>query len=192
FDSSKTEKQTKPKAPKASKARPEELRPFLVELAELRAKEHESFFKRDIKEQRKILESQLDLHDTPDEYPQILLIVWAALAAVFVLWALVLRLCAKKVRAFFVLLVGLLCFARGAYHARDYLRSPALFTGGEVCTVPDTQSLIAGELMPGTRISVAKKVGSWILIDYNGRKMGWVDESAVIPMNISFILKKAD
>ena len=190
FDSSKTEKQTKPKAPKASKARPEELRPFLVELAELRAKEHESFFKRDIKEQRKILESQLDLHDTPDEYPQILLIVWAALAAVFVLWALVLRLCAKKVRAFFVLLVGLLCFARGAYHARDYLRSPALFTGGEVCTVPDTQSLIAGELMPGTRISVAKKVGSWILIDYNGRKMGWVDESAVIPMNISFILKK--
>ncbi|MBR4823919.1 MAG: hypothetical protein IKZ86_03910 [Spirochaetaceae bacterium] len=192
FDSSKTEKQTKPKAPKASKARPEELRPFLVELAELRAKEHESFFKRDIKEQRKILESQLDLHDTPDEYPQILLIVWAVLAAVFVLWALVLRLCGKKVRAFFVLLVGLLCFARGAYHARDYLRSPALFTGGEVCTVPDTQSLIAGELMPGTRISVAKKVGSWILIDYNGRKMGWVDESAVIPMNISFILKKAD
>ena len=193
FDSSlKTEKQGKPKAPKASKARPEELRPFLVELAELRAKEHESFFKRDIKEQRKILESQLDLHDTPDEYPQILLIVWAALAAVFVLWALVLRLCGKKVRAFFVLLVGLLCFARGAYHARDYLRSPALFTGGEVCTVPDSQSLIAGELMPGTRISVAKKVGSWILIDYNGRKMGWVDESAVIPIEISFILKKAD
>ncbi|MBO4438223.1 MAG: hypothetical protein J5798_02630 [Spirochaetaceae bacterium] len=193
FDSSaKTEKQGKPKAPKASKANLEELRPFLVELAELRAKEHESFFKRDIKEQRKILESQLDLHDTPDEYPQILLIVWAALAAVFVLWALVLRLCGKKVRAFFVLLVGLLCFARGAYHARDYLRTPALFTGGEVCTVPDTQSLIAGELMPGTRISVAKKVGSWILIDYNGRKMGWVDESAIIPINISFILKKAD
>ena len=193
FDSSaKTEKQSKPKAPKASKAKPEELRPFLVELAELRAKEHESFFKTDIKEQRKILESQLDLHDTPDEYPQILLIVWGALCAIFVLWALVLRLCGKKIRAFFVLLVGLLCFARGAYHARDYLRTPALFTGGEVCTVPDTQSLIAGELMPGTRISVAKKVGSWILIDYNGRKMGWVDESAIIPINISFILKKAD
>ena len=190
--SAQDESKPKAKAIKASKASQEELRPFLVELAALRAKEHESFLKSDAKEQRKILEAQLDLHDTPDEYPQVLLLAWAALSAIFVLWALVLRISGKKFRAFLVFIVGLLCFARGAYHARDYLRSPALFTGGEVCTVPDTQSLIAGELMPGTRISVAKKVGSWILIDYNGRKMGWVDESSVIPIEISFILKKPE
>ena len=178
------------KVPKASKASQEELRPYLVELAALRAREHETLFKADVKEQRRILEAQLDLHDTPDEYPQILLLAWAALGAFFVIWALILRISRKKFRAFLVFIVGLLCLARGGYHARDYIRSPALFTGGEVCTVPDAQSLIAGELMPGTRISVAKKIGSWVLIDYNGRKMGWVDESTVIPINISFILKK--
>lgn len=180
------------KTVKANKASPAELRPFLIQLADLRAKEHESFFKSDIKDQRRILESQLDLHDTPDEYPQILLLVWAALSAIFILWALVLRLSGKKIRAFLVLIVGLLCLARGGYHSRDYLRTPALFTGGEVCTVPDTESLIAGELMPGTRINAAKKVGSWVLIDYNGRKMGWVDESTIIPIEVSFILKKTE
>lgn len=176
------------KAIKARKASAEELKPLLVQLAELRAKEHEALFKSDTREQRKILENQLELHDTPDENPQILLILWISITFLFLISSLILKIQRKKIRSFLLFLVGLLCFVRGVHYTRDYRHIPGIFTGGEICTVPDAESLVAGELTAGTRINVVKKVGNWALIEYDGRKMGWVNEETIIPINISFIL----
>ena len=175
---------------KARSASVQELKPYLEKLAELRAKEHESIFNSNIKEQRKSFESQLDLHDTPDEYQQIFIIAWFVCAAVFLLWSLVLRISSSKFRSLLLFLVFALCLARGVYHAKEYWRTPALFVGGEVSTVPDTESLVAGELTPGTRICVANKVGDWILIEYNGRKMGWVNAETIVPINVKFIFNR--
>lgn len=155
----------------------------LQQLAALRSAERWSLLTSYSRQKRLEKEAEMGIDFSPDEKSAIQLLLFCGIFALFLLCALLMLHWHKIIRGVLFLLVAFCLGAFCIYDGAKLLPQGAVFAGGNICTVPDEDSLSATSLKSGSRITVKKKRGDWALIKYDDQFSGWVKTSDLYLIN---------
>ncbi len=155
----------------------------LQQLAELRSAERWSLLTGYSRQKRLEKEAQMGIDFSPDEKSAIQFLLFCGIFVLFLLCALLMLHWHKIIRGVLFLLVAFCLGAFCIYDGAGLLPQGAVFAGGNICTVPDEDSLSTASIKSGSRVTVKKNRGEWVLIKYDDQFSGWVKASDLYLIN---------
>ena len=146
----------------------------LKELSALRSQERWSLLASYSRQKRIEKENELGIDFSSDEKSAIQFLIFAVIFVLFLLCAILMLFWHKIIRGVLFLLIALCLGTFCIAQSTAFLTQAAVFAGGNILTVPDENSLSSTSLKCGSRVTIKKKRGEWVLIKYDNQFSGWV------------------
>lgn len=156
-----------------SKIPSESQRESVIKLRELRLQERNKIFPIASIKERKEIEFNCGLKNTPNELSKSILYILLIILAIFVVLCVIFTILHKKTQMIiFIVFFLIMLIIIGVYKVqlnKDY----ALVLHGEILSIPEETSSVNINLNPGFRVEVKGETKDWIYIKY-GNSSGWI------------------
>lgn len=151
----------------------------VMQIKELRLKEQNSILPISQIKERRALEANCGLKNTPNELSKGIFYILLAILVIFIILCIIFIILHKKMQLIIFIVFSIILFFIIFVYRIQLDKNYALILNGEVLSIPEKTSSFNIKLNSGFRVEIKGEAKEWVFIKY-GNSTGWIERENLL------------